>query len=127
MEKELILETKVCRTKLMAIHDTMDIINGKWKVSIIACLCAQPMRFSELLREVNGISGKMLSRELKDLEINQLIERKVFNTQPVTVIYEITEYGISLQDVTEVIADWGIQHRKNLFEEKKETEILVEA
>tara|TARA_R110002020_G_scaffold144572_5_gene317625 strand:- start:118 stop:471 length:354 start_codon:yes stop_codon:yes gene_type:complete len=106
---------KKCGQKIMAIHDTMDVLNGKWKVSIIACLCFIPMRYSELLKEVHGISGKMLSRELKDLEMNGLIKRNVLDTQPVIVKYEITEYGASLKDLTEVIADWGLKHRERII------------
>lgn len=89
----------------------MDLLNGKWKVSIIACLCFQKMRYSDLLREVKGISGKMLSRDLKELEMHQLITRTVLNTQPVTVEYEITEYGSTLKKLTHTIAEWGITHR----------------
>lgn len=118
MEQEFSLQTKVCRTKIRAIYDTMDILCGKWKVPIIACLCETPMRFSELLKEVEGISGKMLSRELKDLELNKLVVRSVQDTQPITVLYSITPYGRTLQDLTEIIADWGIEHRRHLFEEK---------
>jgi len=73
------------------------------------------MRYSELLREVEGISGKMLSRELKELEINQLIVRKVSNTQPITVQYQLTEYGETLKQLTLTIADWGLNHRKQIF------------
>lgn len=105
---------KECSRTIMAIHDTMDVINGKWKVSIIACLCYKPMRFSELMREVKGISGKVLSREVKDMEINDLITRTVLDTQPITVEYQITEYGESLKQLTEVIANWGLQHRKQI-------------
>lgn len=104
----------VCSVKIRAIHDTMDVLSGKWKVSIIACLCYQPMRYSELLKEVNGISGKMLSRELKDLEMNKLIIRKVLDTKPVTVTYQISEYGRSLKELTNVIAAWGIKHREKV-------------
>ena len=115
---------KDCSSKILAISDTMEILNGKWKMSIIACLCFQPMRYSELLKEVRGISGKMLSRELKDLEINELIERNVLNTAPVAVEYRITEYGKSLKELTNTIADWGISHRIRIISgmktEKKE-------
>ncbi len=104
-----------CGSKIRGIHDTMYVLGGRWKISIIACLCFQAMRYSELLREINGISGKMLSRELKDLEMNQLIRRKVLDTQPISVQYEITEYGKSLKDLTEVIANWGINHRKKII------------
>lgn len=106
---------KECGQTILAIHDTMDVLNGKWKVSIIACLCYKPMRYSELLREVKGISGKVLSRELKDLEINLLIERKVLQSKPISVQYEITEYGSSLKELTQVIANWGLNHRKKII------------
>jgi len=84
-------------------------------MSIIACLCYQPMRYSELLKEVKGISGKMLSRELKDLEMNELIERNVLNTAPVAVEYRITDYGKTLKQLTNTIADWGFSHRQRII------------
>ena len=115
VEKKSALIT--CSEKIRAIHDTMDVLSGKWKVSIIACLCYQSMRYSEILREVEGISGKMLSRELKDLEMNNLIHRKVLDTKPVSVSYEISDYGRSLKQLTDVIADWGINHRKEMIKE----------
>lgn len=104
-----------CGQTILAIHDVMDLLNGKWKVSIIACLCFEKMRYSDLLREVKGISGKMLSRDLKELEMNQLITRTVLNTQPVTVQYEITEYGSTLKHLTHTIAEWGLTHRKRII------------
>lgn len=111
-EPELIKE---CNQTILAIHDVMDLLNGKWKVSIIACLCFKKMRYSELLREVKGISGRMLSRELKELEMNELITRKVLDTKPVTVEYEITDYGSTLKILTRTIADWGMKHRKKII------------
>ena len=115
MENEINTEIKECTKAIMAIHDVMDILNGKWKVSIITCLCYQKMRYTDLLKEVNGISGKMLSRDLKELEANLLITRRVLNTQPITVQYELTEYGATLKNVTRVIADWGFEHRKKIM------------
>lgn len=106
---------KDCSQKILAISDTMEILNGKWKMSIIACLCNQPMRYSELLKEVKGISGKMLSRELKDLEMNDLIERNVLNTAPVAVEYRITSYGKTLKQLTDTIAKWGVTHRQRII------------
>ncbi|MFY7910812.1 MAG: winged helix-turn-helix transcriptional regulator [Emticicia sp.] len=104
-----------CKNSVKAIHDVMDIIGGKWKISIIACLCYQPLRFSEILKEIEGISGKVLSKELKDLEMNQLVTRTVLDTQPITVEYAITEYGRTLKEVTSVIADWGMKHRQRIM------------
>lgn len=106
---------KSCRTNIRAIHDALDVIGGKWKISIISCLIFQPMRYSELLREVEGISGKMLSRELKELEANQLITRVVLNTKPITVRYQLTKYGESLKPLSINIADWGLKHRKQII------------
>ncbi len=79
------------------------------------CLCYEPMRFSELLKEVKGISGKMLSRELKDLEMNKLVIRKILDTSPVTVTYQISEYVKSLKELTNVIAEWGLKHRERII------------
>ncbi|MDT0690312.1 helix-turn-helix domain-containing protein [Salegentibacter sp. F188] len=125
MEEKVLDFTAVhdCTKKIRAIHDTMDVLSGKWKISIIACLCYEPMRFSELLKEVNGISGKMLSRELKDLEMNKLVIRKVLDTKPVTVTYQISEYGKSLKELTNVIAEWGIKHREQIVNSPKHTMI----
>jgi DNA-binding HxlR family transcriptional regulator len=106
---------KDCSHKILAISDTMEILNGKWKMSIIACLCYQPMRYSELLKEVKGISGKVLSRELKDLEMNELIARNVLNTAPIAVEYSITNYGKTLKQLTNTIADWGSIHRQRII------------
>ncbi len=73
------------------------------------------MRYSELLKEVEGISGKMLSRELKELEANQLITREVLSTHPIMVRYALTPYGKSLQPLTLTIAQWGLNHRKRII------------
>jgi len=115
MITEEITTRKQCTNRIMAIHDVMDILNGKWKVSIIACLCYQKMRYTDILKDVNGISGKMLSRDLKELEANLLITRTVLNTQPITVEYELTEYGATLKEVINVIAAWGFEHRKKII------------
>ncbi|WP_369013108.1 winged helix-turn-helix transcriptional regulator [Flavobacterium anhuiense] len=92
----------------------MYILNGRWKISIIASLCFNTLRFTDLLREVEGISGKMLSRELKNLEENQLVTRTVLNTQPVTVEYELTEYGHTLKEVIDSLAKWVITIERKL-------------
>ncbi|WP_254070801.1 helix-turn-helix domain-containing protein [Pedobacter sp. L105] len=97
----------------MAVHDAMDVLNGKWKVSIISSICYySKRRFSDILNDVQGISNKMLSKELKELEINKLVKRTVLDTQPISVQYQLTEYGMTLQTIISNLAEWGIQHRK---------------
>jgi DNA-binding HxlR family transcriptional regulator len=98
---------------IMAVHDSMDVLNGKWKISIISSICYyNKRRFSDILNDVNGISNKMLSKELKELEMNKLVKRTVLDTQPVTVQYQLTEYGKTLQTIINNLADWGTKHRK---------------
>ncbi len=105
-----------CRIEVMAVHDAMDLLNGKWKISIIAVLCYNnKRRFSDILNGVKGISNKMLSKELKDLEMNQLLTRTVLDTQPVTVEYSLTEYGQELQLMIKNLSDWGIKHRQKII------------
>lgn len=102
--------------RIMAIHDTMDVLSGKWKISILASLCYYgKRRFSDLLNDVKGISNKMLSKELKDLEINRLVKRTVLDTQPITVQYELTEYGKTLRTIIKHLLDWGFEHRKKII------------
>jgi DNA-binding HxlR family transcriptional regulator len=106
---------EVCKFKMLAIKDTMDILGGKWKIQILGSLGFGKKRFGDLLRDVEGIAAKMLSKELKDLEVNQLVKRTVYDTKPVTVEYEITAYGKTLQKVIGEIAEWGVKHRKRLI------------
>ncbi len=101
------------KKEIMAVHDAMDVLSGKWKISIISSICFyNERRFSDILNDVNGISNKMLSKELKELEMNKLIKRTVLDTQPVTVTYNLTEYGLTLRTIINNLADWGMEHRK---------------
>lgn len=104
-----------CSQRMMAVHDAMDILSGKWKIMIIGSLSFGKKRFMELIRDVNGIGAKMLSKELKDLEDNDLVKRTVHDTKPVTVEYELTEYGLTLQEVIGSLVQWGTAHRKRIF------------
>ena len=100
----------------MAVQDAMDVLSGKWKISIISSICYyNKRRFSNILNDVKGISNKMLSKELKELEINQLIKRIVLDTQPVTVQYQLTEHGKTLQTIINNLTDWGKAHRKKII------------
>lgn len=101
------------KKEVMAVHDAMDVLNGKWKISIISSICYHnKRRFSDILNDVTGISNKMLSKELKELEINKLVQRTVLDTHPVTVHYQLTEYGKTLQTVIDNLSNWGAEHRK---------------
>ncbi|CAM4004081.1 transcriptional regulator, HxlR family [Pedobacter westerhofensis] len=102
----------------MGVHDAMYVLGGKWKIYIITGLLFGPMRYSELLKNITGISGKSLSRELREMELNLLIRRTVTGTSPVTVIYELTEYGESAKSIIGVLSEWGEEHRELIVRTK---------
>lgn len=107
---------KEYKREMMAVQDSMDVLNGKWKISIISSICFyNKRRFSDISKDVVGISNRMLSKELKELEFNQLINRTVLDTQPVTVQYELTDHGRSLQTIINNLTAWGIEHRKKII------------
>jgi DNA-binding HxlR family transcriptional regulator len=103
------------KKKMRAVQDSMDVLNGKWKISIISSICCYgKRRFSDILNDIEGISNRMLSKELKELEVNKLVKRTVLDTRPITVQYELTEHGNTLQTIINNLADWGIVHRKKI-------------
>jgi DNA-binding HxlR family transcriptional regulator len=104
-----------CGNRIMAVRDALDILNGKWKLPIIISLMFGNKRFKEMEREIEGITAKMLSKELKDLEMNQLVSRTVYDTMPVTVEYALTDYGKTLKKVIGELHTWGSQHRKRIL------------
>jgi DNA-binding HxlR family transcriptional regulator len=107
--------SSACTQRMRALDDTLDLLSGKWKLALIARLCYQPLRYSALLREVTGISGKVLSRELQDLETNGLIVREVSASKPLTVTYSLSDTGRSLKALTDSLADWGLAHRARIM------------
>jgi len=106
-----------CEQELAAIRDSLEILGGKWKLQIMRYLnnhINEKNTFKKIQREVGGISAKMLSKELRELEINLLVTRTVMETRPVTVNYAMTEYGLSVFPVTETLVDWGLNHREKI-------------
>ena len=108
-----------CVQFIRPVRDVLDLINGKWKLPILIALSFGNKRFNELERDVIGITPRMLSKELRDLEANELIRRTVYDTVPVTVEYSLTDYGRSLDNVIAALRDWGKKHRNRLFKKDK--------
>ena len=116
------------KKEMMAVQDSMDVLSGKWKIGIISSVCFyNKRRFSDILNDVVGISNKMLSKELKDLEINKLIKRTVLDTQPITVQYELTSHGKSLKTIINHLTEWGIAHRREIIGNASETQSNAES
>lgn len=100
---------------MVPIRDTLEIFSGKWKIPIITALnFYESCGFKELENIIEGITPKMLSKELKHLESNLLITRKVENTRPITVTYSITDYGRTCSSVMSELYRWGVEHRKKV-------------
>jgi DNA-binding HxlR family transcriptional regulator len=93
---------------------TLSVIGGKWKLLILWHVKQKPMRFNQLMREMNGITQKMLTQQLRELEEEGLISRKIFAEIPPHVEYSLTKYGASLDPVLEYMCKWGEKHIKVL-------------
>lgn len=106
-----------CEEELTAMRDSIELFSGKWKLQLLRYLAnrtEESNHFKKMLREINGISARMLSKELKMLEINFLVTRTVLATKPVTVAYAITPYGQTILPVAESLVEWGLHHREKV-------------
>ena len=108
-----------CNASLNAVGDALYVIGGKWKLRIIIALSEGNRRFNDLQRMVKGISARVLSNELKDLEMNGFIKRNVHASTPVVVEYEVTEYSRTLEKVLTSLAEWGAMHKEKIRSEMK--------
>ncbi|CAA9535517.1 MAG: Transcriptional regulator, HxlR family [uncultured Segetibacter sp.] len=109
-------EAKSCPVQfVLAVNDTLNVINGKWKLPIIGSLLFNKKRFTEIQRNIPKITPRMLSKELKDLEMNGIVKRTVYDTLPVSVEYELTNSARSLGEVLDKMLEWGLQHRKSVL------------
>ena len=113
--KELVCEPEECLASLRPVRDALEILSGRWKIPILIALSSRPKRFNEISKDINGITDKMLSKELKDLEINKLVTRTVYDTFPPTVEYASTEHSKTLSNVIVALKDWGTLHRQEII------------
>ena len=92
------------------VEAALEVIGGKWKGIILYHLLSETMRFNQLRRLMPEITQRMLTRQLRELEANDLISRKVYPEVPPKVEYSITEYGKTLAPVIHALQVWGSQH-----------------
>ena len=105
-----------CKKARLAVQDTLDVVGGKWKLVLLAILMRGKKRFRELSREA-GITPRILSKELQEMEMNGLVSRTVCDTRPVTVEYALTPYSETLEEVLDALERWGQQHRRKIIGE----------
>ena len=106
--------TKTLSLGCSSVKVTLDVIGGKWKPLIIYLLKTETLRFSQLQRSIIGITQKMLTEQLRELERDGLVNRKVYPQIPPKVEYSITEYGRTLLPILESMSEWGDAHRNGL-------------
>jgi DNA-binding HxlR family transcriptional regulator len=109
-----------CSEELLAIRDTFETLGGKWKLQILHYLSARVHEvntFKKIEHGIAGISAKMLAKELKVLEANGLVTREVQPTKPITVQYNITDYGKTSEEIINQLVCWGRQHREKIRRE----------
>lgn len=116
-----------CNKRIAAVKDTLYVIGGKWKMPIIVALSHGPLRFKQLLRELEGITPKILSKELKQLELNEFISRTVYPTSPVTVEYALTDYSKSFNGIIHEMSEWGIKHKETIIERSRSRRLDLES
>lgn len=110
-----------CQAQLGAIGDALYAIGGKWKLRIFIALMHGKRRFNELQRTIDGISSKVLAAELKDLELNGFVKRRVHAAEtPIVIEYELTDYAMTVRPILEALAEWGGTHRRKIRQSMKQ-------
>jgi DNA-binding HxlR family transcriptional regulator len=108
-----------CTKAILPVRDALDILSGKWKLPILIALMFGNKRFSQMAKQIPGITDRMLSKELRELEMNQLVKRTVYDAFPVVVEYSMTTYGKTLEKLIEELQQWGAKHRKRIIAKEK--------
>ena len=114
IEKQLLPNKEECAVSFKNILDAMYVLSGKWKIALILNLMQSSKRFNEIKRELEGISPKVLAKELKDLELNGFVNRIENVDIPVTIVYEATSYSHTLRAVIRELSIWGEMHREKV-------------
>jgi DNA-binding HxlR family transcriptional regulator len=106
---------EVYNPDIVALQDTMYAIGGKWKIPIIKSICSGNIHFKEIERSIPGITKRSLSKELKELELNQFITRMAYEDTPSKAEYRFTQYAKSLIPLIEEMVSWGREHRRRIL------------
>jgi DNA-binding HxlR family transcriptional regulator len=114
-EKILNMAPEKCQDAFLALTDITDVLGGKWKLLILLYLSIrinEENYFKQMQKALFGISAKVLSKELKDLEMNKMVMRIVHDAKLVKVEYSLTAYGKSIIPIAESMLNWALKHRQ---------------
>ena len=113
-------ETEHAHGSCCPVVNTLDIIGGKWKVLILYYLNEETRRFNELQRLLAGITQRMLTLQLRELENDGIVHREVYPQVPPKVEYSLTEFGRTLMPVIEAMHRWGEQYAAESVKHQKQ-------
>ncbi|HFC8490222.1 MAG: helix-turn-helix transcriptional regulator [Neisseria mucosa] len=113
-------ETEHAHGSCCPVVNTLDIIGGKWKVLILYYLNGETRRFNELQRLLAGITQRMLTLQLRELENDGIVHREVYPQVPPKVEYSLTEFGRTLMPVIEAMHRWGEQYAAECVKHQKQ-------
>jgi DNA-binding HxlR family transcriptional regulator len=109
---------EACKNAMLPVSDALEVLRGKWKLAIIVSLLHGSKRFGHISADIPKITDRMLSKELKDLEMNYMVKRTIHNTFPVVVEYSLTKHGETLRNIINELRHWGQQHRDFVLAQK---------
>ena len=110
--QEFQLEGIRCADVAFALRDTMNAISGKWRLAVVGVMLVGHSRFIDIQRALPSITPRMLSKELKELEMNGVVQRIVEGNTPSSIRYQLTPTGRELKDVIYTLMRWGQRHRQ---------------
>ena len=109
------------------LNNALKLISGKWKIKILEKLINKPIRFGKLKKDLNTITSQMLSKQLKEMENDTLVKRKVVKSKPITVEYSLTQFGNSSLPIIRSLVKWGsINKRKMSHVIEKDHERVID-
>ena len=106
------------------VEASLDVIGGRWKGVILYHLLKGTQRFSQLSRHLDGITQRVLTLQLRELEADGLVERKIYAEVPPRVEYSLTERGLTLRPVVETLFEWGVEYGRTVVGERAAREAL---
>lgn len=103
-----------CFKAMRAVQDSLYVLTGKWKLPIIVSLTFGNKRFNEIARDIPNITDRMLAKELRELELNEIVERVDRSSSPTIIEYALTRHGKTLDPAIQELFKWGIKHQKQI-------------
>ena len=110
--------------KFSPIGNSLKLIGGKWKIMILDSLLSKHMRFGELKRSLNGITSQMLSKQLKDMERDKLLIKKISKVEKLNTEYSLTDFGKSTIPIVKSLIKWGTFNQKKITKIIKDETVL---